>query len=187
MKIRLASDIGLASRVVTMRDVLVAIGFPDVEYALSGAKVNCPFGAVFHPDGQRAFRVYDNESAYCYACAEKFFPVQLYAKYKDVSLDDAAEQLLELVHYKPLDADERFLQASTPAGSVDETSLIGALKTYCARTFPDWEFMQTEDEIASVFVKCTSLLPLVRTSEDGKEWLRVSKKAMTKAIGEPHE
>lgn len=185
MKVALKSDIALANRSVTMSFVCKQIGMSDVDYASSGAKVDCPFAFLYHPDGQKSFRIYEDATAYCYACGEKFSPVQLYARVNDLSLDDASDRLLELAGYKPPTAEERFEKATSTATVIDQNALMSALKTYCARNFPDWEERQTDAAVASKFVQCVELLPYLRTPEDTRTWLGAAKTAMSRVLGEP--
>jgi hypothetical protein len=187
VKLVLKSDIALANRIVPMSFACKAIGMEDIDYASSGAKVECPFESVFHPGGGKSFRIYDDATAYCYACAERYLPVSVYSIAKDVSLDDAAEQLLEAFGYKPPTAEVRFEEAVKSKSIIDQTSLEEALKTFCARNFPQWEIAQFEDEVAAKFRQCVGLLPTVHSPEEIKTWLEATKKAMTKVLGDVND
>jgi hypothetical protein len=161
-----------------------AIGMADTDYASSGAKVDCPFALLFHPDGGKSFRIYDDATAYCYACSERYLPVSLYAQAKDISLDEAAELLLEAFGYKAPTAESRFAEAVSQGLGVDQHALEDALKTFCARNFPSWETDQFVDKVAAKFRQCVELLPTVHSSEDTRVWLNAAKTAMTKVLGE---
>jgi hypothetical protein len=184
VKVALRSDIGLANRIIPMSFACKGIGMPDVDYALSGAKVDCPFSTLFHPGSGKSFRIYDDASAYCYACAQSFRAVDIYAQAKDISLDEAAEQLLESFGYKEATAEERYAQAVEHPVVIDQRALEEALKTYCARNFPSWEVDQFDETVAAKFRQCVNLLPSVRTAEETKTWLTATKQAMTKVLGD---
>lgn len=185
MKLAIRSDIGLANRLVTMSTVLALIGMRDVDYAASGAKVNCPFMDVFHPGSDRSFRVYDNQHAYCYACSERYDPVKIYSLANDISSDEAAEKLLDAVGYHEPDADERFEKAQAERYDIDRQALSTALITYCTRIDPEFETSQFDERTASALRQCLDLLPNVYTSAEAKEWLRVTKIAMARVLGVP--
>ena len=184
MKLAFRSDIGLANAKVSMEFVMNAIGMPDVSYAASGAKVDCPFMSVFHPDSGKSFRVYDNTGAYCFACSERYNPVKIYALAKDISQDAAAEDLLELVGYRAPDADERIATALEDTAKVDRDSLSLALKTYCSRVDPNWDIDQFEDAPSNMLRKCLDLLTHVRSAEQTHKWLEASKIAMNRVLTE---
>lgn len=184
MKLSLKSDIGLANRIVPMSFVCKAIGMDNVDYGMSGAKIDCPFATLFHPGGGKSFRIYEDATAYCYACGEQFRPVQLYAQVKDIGLDAAAEQLLESFGYTPPSPESRFEEAVANASPIDQHALEDALKTFCARNFEDWEIDQFEDKVARKFRRCVELLPSVRTAEETKTWLSAAKTAMSRVLGE---
>lgn len=184
MKLTLTSDIGLANRIVPMSFACKAIGMANVDYGTSGAKIDCPFSTLFHPGGGKSFRIYDDTTAYCYACGESFRPVQLVAQARDISLDAAAEQLLESFGYSPPSADSRYEAAVSAPQKTDQHALEDALKTYCVRNFPDWEVAQFDDDVARKFRRCVELLPVVRNSEEAKTWLKAAKLAMTKVLRE---
>ena len=186
MKDVLESDVNLANNVVLMSLACKAVGMPAdvVDYGTSGAKIECPFGTLFHPDGGKSFRIYDDKTAYCYACAAQYRPVQLYAMAMDVSLDDAAETLLELSGYIKPTAESRYAAAVDNALFVDQYALEDALKTYLKRNFPSWEVAQFDDRVAHKFRQCVELLPSVKSAEDTRTWTAAAKAAMTKVLGE---
>lgn len=176
------SLIPLANSLTAMSTVCGLIGMPDPNYASSGAKVDCPFRTFFHPEGQKSFRVYDDKSAYCFACGERWSPVDLYSQAKDIPVETAAEELLEAIGYRPLSPDERFQAAMENEQKVDQSSLEEALKLYCEREFPDWDTDQFEDDVARRFRQCVELLPAVHTTEDAKKWLTATKEAMSRIL-----
>jgi hypothetical protein len=184
VKVVIKSNVGLANRVVPMSLACKAIGMSDVDYGSSGAKIDCPFDTLFHLGGGKSFRIYDDVSAYCYACGERYLPVQLYSIAKDVSLEDAAEFLLELSGHKELSADERYAEAASSPVRIDQSALEMALKTFCARNFDSWDVTQFDIPVARKYRQCVELLPSVRTAEDTKIWLAAAKSAMTKVLGE---
>lgn len=182
MKLELYENVSLADSKVTIHDVLTAIGYPDPDYASAGAKVNCPFMAVFHPDSGKSFRVYDNGSAYCFACSERWGPVSLYSAYTDLPLDVAAQDLLERIGYKEPTPEERVAKALSGEYDVDQHALQEALKRFCSRLDPLWEVDQFDISVARKFRQCVELLPAVRTREDTRLWLAAAKTAMTKEL-----
>lgn len=184
MKLAIKSDIGLANNIVPMSFACKAIGMADTDYASSGAKVDCPFATLFHPDGGKSFRIYDDKTAYCYACGEHYRPVQIYSIAKDLSLDEAAEQLLEAFGYKKPSAEDRFAEAVANSKIIDQHALEDALKTWCLRNFSSWEVDQFDDKVAHKFRQCVELLPLIHNDEDIRYWLEQAKLAMTNVLGE---
>lgn len=176
----------LADDIVSMSRVLRLIGMEEVEYASSGAKVMCPFASVYHPDGQKSFRVYDDKSAYCYACGERFTPVSMYARARGMGSLEAAEDLLEVVGYVAPTAESRF-EAALKEEDIDRDSLAEALKTHCARNYPGWEIDQFDDDVAAMLRKCLTLLPNVRSQEEVRMWMTAAKTAMNRVLGGPNE
>jgi hypothetical protein len=184
VKLVLDSHVGLANRIVPMSFACGQIGMPDVDYAASGAKVDCPFSTLYHPDSGKSFRIYDDTSAYCYACGEAYRPVTIFSIARDISMDDAADALLEAFGYKEASAEERFEQAVASSVAIDQRALEDALKTFCARNFPNWEVDQFDPPVAAKFRQCVTLLPSVKTVEDTHTWLAATKQAMTKVLGD---
>lgn len=178
----LYEEVSLANEKVSIEKVLSLIGMDDPSYAASGAKVDCPFMGVFHPDSGRSFRVYDGESAYCFACSEKWRSVSLYAAATDLSLDDAAVRLLEEIGYKKPTAEERFAAALNEEQPVDTHALEETLKRYCERIDPTWDMHQFDDEVAHKFRQCVELLPHVHTQDETRTWLAAAKKAMARIL-----
>lgn len=176
--------INLANDIVSMSDAYRLLGLPDADYASSGAKVACPFGSVFHPDGQKSFRIYDDRGGFCFACNERYTPVSLVAKAKDCSIAEAAEALLEAVNHKQRSAEERFAEAYAPSVAVDTDSLAEALKLYCARMFPLWGIDQFDDRVSARLRKVLDLLPSVNSEEDSRLWLEGAKTAMTNIMNQ---
>lgn len=184
MKLSLKSDIALANSIVSIAFACKHIGMADIDYGSSGAKINCPFETLFHPGGGKSFRMYeDANSAYCYACGQQYRPVTIVSQAKDISLDEAAEQLLEAFGYKAKTAESRYAEAVATMVKVDQHALEEALKTFCARNYPEWEILQFDDAVASKYRQCVELLPSVRTAEDTKTWLKAAKTAMTRLLG----
>jgi hypothetical protein len=183
-QLALASDVSLANRIVPMSFACAQIGMDDTDYAASGAKVDCPFTTVFHPGSGKSFRIYENASAYCYACSAAYRPVDIFSVARDITLDEAAEQLLEAFGYKKDTPEERFEKAVATAVDIDQHALEEALKTFCARNFPDWDVIQFDPVVAAKFRQCVTLLPSVKTAEDTRTWLVATKQAMTKVLGE---
>lgn len=175
-------NIARANERVSILEVFELIGNP----IYSSAKNYCPFGPVTHADGgaSPALRAYpDTNSAYCFACAEAWRPVQLLAKARDISEDEAAMVLLESSGYIPVSVDDRLeelLADDTPA--VDADSLAQALSTYCLRIHPRWKSLQFEDEVAEAYQQCLAPLVLVHTPKDAQTWLTVTKRKMSQIL-----
>jgi hypothetical protein len=172
------SDVALANSRVSILEAYELIGNP-----LWGTSKNyCPFGPVTHADGgaSPALRVYpDTNSSYCFACAKAWRPVTLLADSRDISIDEAAQVLLESSGYIPESVDDRLealLAEETPA--VDADALAQALSTYCARIHPKWKSLQFDDEVAVPYRECLDLLVLVHSPQDAQKWLEATKRKM---------
>lgn len=152
-------------------------------------KYRCPFGDVNHSDGgiEAAFRIYpETNSAYCFACRKYFSPVYLYAQAKDRRASQAAQDLLEIVGWKPKSQAERWSEAMTQEVTVDVSALALALRTYCARICREWEEYQLIPEVAELFSRCLALLERVHTPEEADQWLNACKKIMSKKLEAAH-
>lgn len=177
-------DIALANTEVSIVDACKLIGMPSMDYQYS-IKMYCPFGQVTHGDGgaTKSFRVYmESNTAYCFACAERYTPTKLVALEKDISLEEAAQFLLELYKVKP-SVDDRWaeLTAEKPF-ALDSADLTESLKVYCRRIDPDWETHQFVPEVAETFQKCLSLIPLIRTEKERDQWREAAKSLMTQRL-----
>src|SRR5215475_5734938 len=119
------SPVQLANRLVPMTIACRAAGLevPDRD----AAKVHCPFGALYHPDGghEAALRVY-RDHAWCFAEQEYFSPCKLTALVWDCTQDDAALRLLDLIGYKPVTYAQHW-QAAAREPVIDATALAQAL------------------------------------------------------------
>ncbi len=180
------STISLANSYVNIVQVCKMIGMEDVDYAAGGnAKIYCPFG-FYHSDGGQAksFRIYDSNSCYCFACDESFRPVTLYARAKDITLDEAAEVILEAAGYVAPTPEARWESYLNDAPAVDQDALAEALKLYCLRIDPMWEVKQFDEKVAHKFRQCLALLPNVKTAEQVQQWRTAANQAMTKVLGE---
>lgn len=180
------STILLANIHVPVTLVCKLIGMEDVDYAAGGnAKIHCPFG-FYHADGgqSKSFRIYETNNCYCFACDESFRPVTLYARAKDISLDDAAEIILEASGYIAPTPEARWADLVSETVQVNQDSLAEALKLYCQRVDPLWEVKQFDDKVAHKFRQCLELLPNVRTVEQIRQWRAAANQAMTKVLGE---
>lgn len=137
-------------------------------------KTFCPFGEFYHADRgvEAAFRVYpEPNNAYCFGACGFFSPVSLYAAAQGISQGAAADSLLQQVGWKPPSLEERWAEALAATTTPDVLALAEALKAYCSRVIPGWEFAQFEKPYSEVLDKCLSLLPRVSTDEDATAWL----------------
>lgn len=154
----------------------------NVSYA---SKQYCPFGEVFHQDGgtSRSLRIYpDTNSAFCFAGCGYMSPVSLLAMHRNISDDQAAEVILEMTNYVPPDYESQWDALQSEVDAVSTSDLAEALKVACARMSPDWVTLQFEDAVAGALSKCLALLPKVKSSDDSKKWMDVSKTVMRRAI-----
>ena len=148
-------------------------------------KMRCCFGDFNHSDGgiEASFRIYvETNSAYCFACRKFFTPVYLYAQAKDKRLSQAAQDLLELIGWKPVSQAQRWAESVAPEVAVDLSMLSLALRTYCARICKEWEDYQLIPEVAELFSRCLALLDRVRTPEEADQWLNTCKLVMSKKL-----
>lgn len=156
------------------------------EFAYGSIKTYCPFGQLWHQDGghTKAFRVYaSSNSCYCFAGCGMFTPVTLLAKARDMTNEESAEWILAYTGYVEPDFQSQWDALMAQPAAVDRDSLTEALKIACAGMDPEWEDRQFEPGIASTFTRCLGLLPKVQNAEDAKQWLSVTKTAMSRALG----
>lgn len=184
------SSISIANEKVSITTVCQMLGmFVPELYYLSSLKLHCPFGDVSHADGgqARAFRVYpEDNTAFCFACGIFFTPVRLLAMARDLSVEEAAEVLLEEAGYQPEDPDDRWaLLLQSTEEPVSQLELAEALKIFCARVDPSWEERQFDTAIAVRFQQCLDLLSGVKNGADSKKWLAGTKQVMITILGEP--
>lgn len=177
------SPIKLANELMTIEEACAEVGMGNV----SGmAKTYCPFGDVFHADGgrSRAFKVYpESNSAYCFACSKRYDPVSLIATDRDLQYRAAAELILEMKAYVSPDYETRWDALTKEVVLVDHEALQDALKIACARMVPDWATRQYEDRVANKLTLCLTVARKVKTEDDGRKWLDMSKQAMRQALG----
>lgn len=177
--------IQLANERMTITQACRFIGMDLGDFSFTSAKLYCPFGELMHEDGGRSksFRVYsDTNSAYCFACVMAYRPVSLVAMDKDVPEVVAAEMILEETGYIAPDFMSRWEAATREEVRVDRDALEEALRTYCARIDPEWEFRQLDPEVVSVFRKCLEASRNVSNEEESRQWLDVTKKVMNKIL-----
>lgn len=177
------SPIKLARELMTINEACIEVGMGDV----SGmAKTYCPFGSVFHSDGgrSRAFKVYpETNTAYCFACQKVYDPVSLIANDRDITFRAAAELILEMKAYVAPDYETRWDAITKQAATVDVEALQDALKIACSRMVPDWATRQFEDRVAAKLAQCLALARKVKTDDDGRKWLDMTKEAMRRTLG----
>lgn len=161
---------------------LIGMDLPeDLGFYGKSLKVHCPFGAIYHSDGgvEAAFRIYpDSNSAYCFACKARFSPAWLAAQAWDQDITTAAESLLEQTGYRPLSYQETWVNLIEDEPAPDVNYLGEAFKVFCSRLTPEWRRLQFEPDVAVSLSRCLSLLDLVRTAEQAKQWLAGCKKVM---------
>lgn len=148
-------------------------------------KHKCPFGDLSHSDGgvTPSFRIYtETNSAYCFACRKFMTPVYIYAQAKDKRYKDAAEDLLEIIGWKPVSQAQHWANSVAPEVSVDVSMLGLALRTYCARICVEWEDVQFLPDIAQLLGRCLALLDRIRTPEEAERWLNTCKIVMAKKL-----
>lgn len=178
------SDIQLANSLmgIVRGARFVGTEMPDTP---GNMKLYCPFGHLFHRDGgrEKALRIYEaTNSAYCFACGEYYDAVKFISLYKDLSRDEATEFILDYVGYTPPDIDSQWAEV-TKEEEFNTDSLVDALALACERFDPNWEVLQYEEEIASKFQRCLSLLAKVKSPDDATIWLATTKKIMRNVLG----
>lgn len=178
------SLVDLANEDVSIYEALRVIG-SDAIYAEYGGKQYCPFGDLRHADGglSKAFRVYfESNSCFCFAGCGYYNPVKLVQEAMDMSAQEAAEMLLLRAGWVPETYETRWQQLQENTEKIDTGALAEALKTYCSRFDPDWEFSQLGGTIAKTLDKCLGLLAKVSTTEDATTWLTQTKQVMKHTI-----
>jgi hypothetical protein len=183
------SLVEIANEEVSIFDACRMTGMDLPDFEFGSQKLYCPFGHLYHADEgmSKAFRVYpSSNSAYCFACVKYFSPVSITALDKDLSLEDAAELLLERNGYVPPDTDSRWA-ASADVETVNADYLAEALKVACERMDPLWEIHQFDEPTAIKLRQCLGLLSKVQTDEQARKWLASTKTIMSRALGAHHE
>jgi hypothetical protein len=179
------SDIQIANEYVGIVDAASLSGVDNADFGR--AKLYCPFGEFYHSDEGRtpALRIYaDTNSAWCFACSKYFTPVGMYALAHDLSPEDAAERLLEISGYVRPTIDARWEAITNLRESVDTTALADALRVACNRMTKNWESLQYEEDVSTMFRKCLQLLPKVQTEEQATKWLASTKQIMLRTLGD---
>ena len=147
-----------------------------------GIKTYCPFGEVEHPDGglEPSLRVYIDHG-WCFAESRYFTVVSLLSEIWETSRNEAAEEALRRVNYKPASYAHLFEQADKDP-EPDQDALANALVIWCMSRRPDWKEAQYSPAIASMLARCFGLLPLVRDGNDCDVWLSTAKQAMQRVL-----
>lgn len=175
--IRLANERFTIVAALRMAGAVNASDFTGKQY--------CPFGHMYHADGgyEKALRVYPgSNTAYCFAGCGYFSPVKLVAMAKDMEETEAADYILVITGYVAPTIDSLWEQATAETIKIDRDALTEALKLACSRISPDWEERQFDDDVATRFRQCLSLLPKVHTEQEAAQWLSATKKIMKKAL-----
>lgn len=183
------SVISLASERISISQVLSKLGVYVGEARGGKQKIYCPFGHLYHSDtgAKKAMIVYyDTNSCHCFAGCGTFTPVKLWAFANDLSLEQAALQILDWVGYAPKTVEERIEEAQQEKLDIQPELLAEALKRFCARTDPEWALHQVDAEVARKLSQCLDLLSTVQTKEDIEKWRRVTKEVMRKILEEKY-
>lgn len=179
---RRPSPVDEANDQVPIRTACALIGMRIPAEVGSSLKVHCPFGAVWHSDHGRepAMRIYpESNHAHCFSRCGHFTPVALVATCRGISQRAAARELLAHIGHSRNLAD-LWHQATHHDRPPDRVLLGEALKTFCARTCPDWPDIQFSSDIAALLTRCLSLLDRVNTADDAVLWLDTCKQVMAK-------
>lgn len=140
-----------------------------------GVKVACP-----SCDEADAMRVWPSHG-FCFAEQRYFSPVRLLAEVWEMDDETAAKVALDRIGYAPPEYPELWESAQRPPDpALDD--LATALRLYCARMCPDWVTRQYEDAVSSRMARCLGALRAVRTEEDCRKWLAVSKTVMGRVL-----
>jgi hypothetical protein len=143
-----------------------------------GVKAACPSCGE-----DRAMRVYPNHG-WCFAEQKYFSPVGLLAEVWDLDREDAARKALDRIGYAPPGYAELWESAQRePVPALDD--LATALRLYCERVCPDWAVRQYEDGVSDLLARCLGTLRAVRTEDDCRKWLAVTKTAMSCLLSQP--
>lgn len=165
---------------------LIGLRVPEAADMGRPVKVHCPFGEVYHRDHgvETAFRIYpDSNHAYCFACGQRYGPVRLVAQAWGISNRQAAAELLERAGIKPATLADLWAEVAQHEPAPDRAMLAEALKTYCERIDPYWEFNQFLPDVAPFLSACLQLLDHVHTHEDAAVWLERTKRVMHAHLG----
>lgn len=152
----------------------------------SNSKLFCPFGAITHIDGgeTRAFRIYeDSNSAYCFACSERWDSVGLYCALTDLDRVAGAEALLEESGWVPETFESKWDRVSATT-EYDNSTLPEALDRYCTRLNEDWAVLQFDEPYRTHFQKCVTLSKSVTNSEQAVKWLDATKAYMKEVLND---
>ena len=173
----MTSLIRIANERVPMPVACRAAGLsvPDV-YRDSGTKCYCPWGEMSHSDGgkEKAFRVWPDH-AWCFACRKWLGPVSLYAQLCEVTYEQAAIRLLDLIGYRPVSVAHLWGEAvrETPP---DTGALQAALRNYCVSVAP-LEAL-TLPVPAAYLARCNGYLTQVKDEKTAEQWLELAKTVM---------
>jgi hypothetical protein len=144
-----------------------------------GAKIHCPFGELYHPDGgdDPAFRLY-GDHAFCFACWQYWTPSKLCADAWDVPEDIAAGRLLDTSGMRaPGWADQ--WEAAVAPDKPDLSQLADALRVFCSGEAQlGWEQARMDRAVSVYLAGCLGFLGQVTDEESARLWLDLSKSVM---------
>jgi hypothetical protein len=164
----------IANERITFDQAMGWAGHPAVARD-RGVKVTCP-----SCDEAGALRVYPDHG-WCFAEQRRFSPVSLLAEVWEMDNETAAKAALDRIGYAPPEYPELWEAAQRPPEpALDD--LATALRLYCARVCPDWGTRQYEDAVSKRLARCLGALRAVRTEEDCRKWLGVSKTVMGRVL-----
>lgn len=179
----------LANAAVSIVYVAKKIGMDIPHYSRGSIKIHCPFGEFWHRDGgsEQAMRIYeDTNTCWCFACSKLYTPVMLYALTYDVTEYEASETLLKEVApnlaNNNFDLDTILLNLRDPELQPDTASLAIALDLFCRRAHLNWDMLQFDSHVSSVYLKCLALLDKIASEQDAWHWLAVSKEIMSNIL-----
>lgn len=117
----------------------------------------------------------------CFSEGRYFTPVTLLAEAWGMDRDEAAVLALRKIGYVAAGYADLWEKAErAPEPALDQ--LAEALRIYCARACPDWAVRQYDDAVAGTMARCLGLLRSVRTEDDCRKWLAVSKTVMGRVL-----
>ena len=177
------SIVSLANRMVPMTTACREVGLRVHERVReTGTRLHCPFEEFAHPDGGRdpAFRVWADHG-FCFACWEYYSPVKLYAQVKDVTQEQAAVRLLDLIGYKPASYAHHWRSVAGPP-PLDLSAVAQALRNFCDGYCDRWQEWQLEPYVAEYLSRCLGLLGAVTAETDARAWLAQAKQVMTTVL-----
>jgi len=158
-------------REVDLVRLLLDEGF-EAHHPDTGASIKgyCPFGFM-HPDGghERALRIYDSNSAWCFSCEEFFTPVRLASRLWDVSADEAARQLAR--SYGVATGD---LEHAVASIGVEPPPDIAELADALRLWFDRQEFAGGRYAVRAT-ARVLELVVMVKTTEEAAMWLSQAK------------